>query len=155
MKPKTKKLIKSLIGWVLYLGFLVGLIYGVPRGLAYVLKTDYPMASITSGSMWPALKKGDLILIKGVADAKEEVELNDIIVYKNPSTSSGQGPSFTIHRVIKLNEETLVTKGDANNVADNPIKYEDVIGELLTFNERPVRIPLLGSISLLINRNKI
>ena len=148
MKLKTKKLIKSLIGWVLYLGFLIGLVYGIPKGLAYALKTDYPMASITSGSMWPVLKRGDLILIRGVADAKEEVEVDDIIVYRNPK-------GFTIHRVIKLNEDTLVTKGDANNVADNPIKYEDIVGELLTFNEKPVRIPLLGSISLLVNKIKM
>lgn len=147
MKRKTKKLIKSLIGWVLYLGFLIGLVYGVPKGLSYVLKTDYPMASITSGSMWPVLKRGDLILIRGVA-SKEEIELDDIIVYKNQK-------GFTIHRVIQLNEDTLVTKGDANNVKDEAIKYEDVIGELLTFNDKPVRIPLLGSVSLLINRDKI
>lgn len=147
MKHKTKKFLKSFIGWVLYLGFLAGLIYGIPKGLSYALRTEYPMASITSGSMWPALKRGDLILVKGIND-KEEIKEGDIIVYKNPK-------GFTIHRVIKLNEDTLVTKGDANNVKDKPVKYEDVIGKLLTSNGKPVRIPFLGSVSLLINRNKL
>ncbi len=147
MKQKTKKLLKSLIGWVLYVGFLAGLIYGIPRGLSYLLKTDYPMAAITSGSMWPVLKKGDLILIKGINE-KEEIKLDDVIVYKNIR-------GFTIHRVIKLNEETLVTKGDANNVKDKPIEYEDVIGKLLVMNNKPFRIPLLGMVSVYINKGKI
>ena len=56
------KIFKGTIGWILYIAILIGLIVGIPKGLAYVLKTDYPMASITSGSMWPVLKKGDLIL---------------------------------------------------------------------------------------------
>jgi len=147
MKQKTKKLLKSLIGWILYVGFLAGLIYGIPRGLSYLLKTEYPMAAITSGSMWPVLKKGDLILIKGINE-KEEIKLDDVIVYRNEK-------GFTIHRVIKLNEETLVTKGDANNVKDKPIKYEDVIGKLLVMNNKPLRIPLLGMVSVYINKGKI
>ena len=147
MEQKTKQFLKSSIGWVLYVGFLVGLVFGVPKALSYFLKTDYPMASITSGSMWPVLKKGDLIFIKGVND-KEEIQLDDVIVFKNEK-------GFTIHRVTKLNEDTLVTKGDANNVSDKPVKYEDVIGELLTFNEKPVRIPLLGMVSIYINKNKM
>jgi signal peptidase len=141
------KKVKSIIGWILYLALLVGLVWGVPKGLVYALKTDYPMASITSGSMWPELKKGDLVLIKGI-DSKEEIKIGDIVVYQNPK-------GFTIHRVIKLDEDTLITKGDANNVNDAPVGYEEIIGKALTFNEKTVRIPFLGSLGLLINRNKI
>ena len=142
-----RKIIKDIIGWVLYIAILVGLIYGIPRGLTYVLKTDYPMASITSGSMWPSLKRGDLILIKGV-ESKDEVEVGDIVVYKNPK-------GFTIHRVIKINEETFVTKGDANNVEDAPVSYEEIIGKPLTINNKPLRIPILGMVSVFINKNQL
>lgn len=142
-----KKVIKKTISWIVYIAILIGLIYGLPKGLAYLLETEYPMASITSGSMWPALKRGDLIFIKGI-DGKEEIQMGDIVVYRNP-----QG--FTIHRVVKLNEETAVTKGDANNVSDAPIEYKEIVGKALTFNQKPIRIPLLGNISVLINRNKI
>jgi len=145
MNDKTKKTLKNIVGWILYIAILVALIWGVPKGLAYVLDTEYPMASITSGSMWPALKKGDLILIKGIA-GREDIKEGDIIVYKNPK-------GFTIHRVIKTNENTVVTKGDANNVSDAPIKYEEIIGKTLTFNQKPVRIPLLGNINTLLNKN--
>jgi signal peptidase len=139
-----KKIIKEIIGWILYVAFLLALVYGIPKGLAYVLKTDYPMASITSGSMWPALKRGDLILIKGVG-GKEEIEIGDIVVYKNP-----QG--FTIHRVIQMREDTFITKGDANNVQDNPVRYEELVGKPVTFNDKTFRIPLLGKINIFVNK---
>ena len=138
------KTLKSIIGWILYIAILIGLIYGIPKGLAYFLETEYPMASITSGSMWPSLKRGDLILIKGI-NGKEEIEVGDIIVYKNPK-------GFTIHRVMEMNEDTFVTKGDANNVNDSPVRYEEIIGKLLTINNKPLRIPFLGMINIFINK---
>lgn len=137
-----KKVLKKSIIWIIYIAILAGLIYGIPKGLAYVLDTEHPMASITSSSMWPSLKKGDLILIKGIS-SKEEVKQGDIIVYKNPK-------GFTIHRIIQLNEETVITKGDANNTSDEPIRYQDIIGKTITYNEKPLRIPLLGNVSILI-----
>jgi len=139
------KTLKSAISWILYITILIGLIYGIPKGLTYVLETDYPMASITSGSMWPALKKGDFILIKGV-DSKAEIDVGDIIVYKNPK-------GFTIHRLIEKKEDTVITKGDANNVKDAPVRYEEIIGKIFTVNNKPLRIPFLGMVGLLIGRN--
>lgn len=142
---KGKKTLKNIAGWVVYIAILAALIWGVPKGLTYALKTEYPMATITSGSMWPALKKGDLILIKGI-DNKEEIKEGDIIVYRNPK-------GFTIHRVIGINEDTVVTKGDANNVADSPVKYEEIIGKPLGSNQKPFRIPILGNIGIFISQN--
>lgn len=143
---KQKKLWKSILGWVIYLAILAGLVFGVPKGLAYVLKTDYPMASITSGSMWPALHKGDLVVIKGV-QSKDQIQIGDIVVYQNIK-------GFTIHRVIKMNENTLITRGDANNVDDTPIKYSELIGKALTYKGKIVKIPKIGYASLLINKPK-
>jgi len=139
------KRIKKTISWVVYLLILVGLIWGIPRGMSYTLKTDYPMASITSGSMWPSLKQGDLVFIKGYEN-KEDIQKGDIIVYKNYI-------GFTIHRVIDLNDYTVTTKGDANRASDSPIEYDDIIGKAVSYNGKPIRIPLLGNISILINKN--
>jgi len=142
-----KKILKEIIFWIFYIAILAGLIYGIPRGLSYVLKTEYPMASITSGSMWPVLKRGDLILIKGI-NSKDEIKIGDIVVYKNPK-------GFTIHRVVKLEWNAVTTRGDANNVDDQPVSYEEIIGKPLVINNKPLRIPFLGMISVLINKNKI
>ena len=142
-----EKVWKNLIGWVLYIAFLISLVYGIPKGLAYILKTEHPMASITSGSMWPELKKGDLILIKGI-QGKEDISIGDVVIYNNVR-------GFTIHRVIRMNENSLVTKGDANNVEDSPIKYEEIIGKTLTINNKSFRIPFLGMISIFMNKDKL
>lgn len=141
------KTIKNIAGWMLYFTALALLIYGIPKAMSYALNTPYPMASITSGSMWPALKTGDLVFIQGLS-SKTDIKIGDIIVYKNQK-------GFTIHRVIKLNEGTVVTKGDANNVNDVPVKYEEVVGKALTYKNSPIRIPNLGSISILMNKNKL
>ncbi|MEK7542591.1 MAG: signal peptidase I [Patescibacteria group bacterium] len=145
-KPKEKKksVLKNIIGWIVYLGLLAGLIFGTPKALSYVLDTSYPMAAITSGSMWPALEKGDMVFIKGIK-SREEVDVGDIVVYQNP-----QG--FTIHRVVELQAARLVTKGDANNISDTPVSYQDVIGKTVEFQEKPFRIPLLGNVSILLNK---
>lgn len=146
MENKKKKIVKKILGWVVYIAVLAALIWAIPKVMSYALNSDYPMASITSGSMWPSLKKGDLVFIKGVS--KDDIEIGDIIVYQNEK-------GFTIHRVVEKNEQTLVTKGDANNVKDSPVKYEDIIGKAVERGDKPLRIPLLGSINILFNKAKI
>ena len=137
------KTLKKILGWVIYLAVLAGLVWGTPKLLTYLLKTPYPMASITSGSMWPVLKTGDMVFIKGVK-GKDDFQVGDIIVYQNEI-------GFTIHRVVAKNETTVTTKGDANNVSDAPVKYDEIIGKTVNLKGEPLRIPYLGNISILIH----
>ena len=139
------KKIKSIIEIFLYIAFVAVLVMATPKALVYALGTEYPIASITSGSMWPELKKGDLVFIE-YAD-KNSLAVGDIIVYKNPSTSSGQA-GFTIHRIIELNDDTLKTKGDANNISDLSIGYDKVVGRTVNWKEKPFRIPQLGKLTI-------
>ncbi len=138
-QSRTVRIFKIIIGTILYILLVVGLIWGMPKGLSYYLNTQYPMAAITSGSMWPELKKGDLVFIEGV-DPKT-IKVDDIIVYANEKNA------FTIHRVVELKEDSLITKGDANNIADKPIVYEDIIGRLYKIGNWNARVPKLGFIS--------
>ncbi len=121
-----------------YAVFVVLAVYFAPRVLAKVLHTEYPIATITSGSMWPVLKVNDLILMKGM-DGKD-AEVGQIIVFKN---SKG----FTIHRVVRKAGVSITTKGDANNVEDSPIKTSDVVGRAVYIGKHPFRIPYLGSVA--------
>lgn len=142
MINKTK--IKSaLINLVIYSAIIFGIIFGLPQALSWYLDTPYPMATITSGSMWPTLKEGYLIFIKSVP--KEKLEVGDIIVYRN-------NLGFTIHRIVKLSEDGLTTKGDANFQNDTPIKYEDVVGRTLTVFDKQVYIPYLGIVTIKANK---
>jgi signal peptidase I len=136
-------LFKSILGWIAYFLILFGLIYAIPKVMAYVLDTPFPMAAITSGSMWPELKKGDLVFIQG-AKNKESVKIGDIVVYRNQK-------GFTIHRVVRVGENAIITKGDANIISDAPVKYEDIIGKAVVFRDKPLRIPMAGNINIMLN----
>ncbi len=139
---KFLKIIKEM---AIYAIIIIALIYAIPKGLIHILKTDYPMASITSSSMWPSLKQNDLVFIKAVD--KSELDIGDVVVYENRI-------GFTIHRIIELNDNKLITKGDANNVNDSPIGYDKIVGRVVKIKEKPLRIPYLGMISVLVSNYK-
>lgn len=128
----------------LTLTFAVAIFFGLPKALSYFLKTNTPIAAITSGSMWPVLKEGDLIFIEK-PEAKDNVSVGDIIVYKNEN-------GFTVHRVIRKLTDKLVTKGDANNVDDSPIAYNQIEGKVLGTKTGPIRVPWLGKLSSMITK---
>lgn len=141
----NKKIIKSIIEWFIYAIFIIAIIWGTPKILAKALDTPYPIASITSSSMWPVLKSGDMVFIKGVKD-KSQVNIGDIVVYENSLESQGQA-GFTIHRLVKMDDKTFITKGDANNVSDQPVEYERLIGKTVNIKGKPLHIPFLGKLS--------
>jgi signal peptidase I len=102
------------------------------------------MAAITSQSMYPALKRGDLVLIQGV-DKAADLNEGDIIAFENDS-------GFAIHRIVAIDGETITTKGDANFDEDDPITFDKVIGRALTVRGRLARIPYLGNVPLVFGR---
>jgi len=145
MDIKINKVIKSIIEWLIYVVIFVAIVYGTPMVLAKLLHTPYPIAAITSGSMWPALKQGDLIFIQGTS-SKTDLKVGDIVVYQNEK-------GFTIHRIVSLNETTLITKGDANNVEDSPVDYKEIIGKTVLISGKVLRIPYLGRLSQLFKKS--
>src|SRR3989344_4022460 len=135
-----KTILKIVLNVVLYVAIVAAIVWGVPKLLEAKLGTKYPIAAITSGSMWPVLHTGDIVLIRKTP--KEEIKVGDIVVWQNEK-------GFTIHRVAKLNEDTLVTKGDANFTEDPAVPYSDVIGKTVYMGEKPFRVPYLGFISVI------
>lgn len=142
--------VKFILNLVIYLAIVGGLIFGLPRLLTWALKTPYPMAAITSGSMWPVLNEGDLVFIQG-GRKLEDLKVGDIIVWRAPPAAGrgADGQGFTIHRIAKLNGSQITTKGDGNFNEDPVIEYDQVIGRALTWRDKPVHIPYLGSITVL------
>ncbi|TSC77041.1 MAG: signal peptidase, endoplasmic reticulum-type [Parcubacteria group bacterium Gr01-1014_31] len=145
-KPMSRRILKLVLNVVVYVGFVALLVWGLPIGLSRWLKTEYPMAAITSGSMWPELKVGDLILVQAVS--AEELKVGDIVVYTNER-------GFTIHRIKEIDtaKGEITTRGDANNVDDKPVAVTTVIGRTLNWSSgKPVRIPKLGFISIMVSK---
>lgn len=82
---------------------------------------------VLSGSMEPELSVGDLLLLR----EQESYTEGDIIVYQ-----SGAMP--VVHRILYLRGETVITKGDANNVVDEPFHCDAIKGKVV------LAIPWLG-----------
>ncbi len=81
----------------------------------------FGVSVVLSGSMEPELSVDDLVIIRKTQD----VSPGDVIVFQ-------QGSSLVIHRLIDIQGDQLITKGDANNIADKPISRSDVKGVLVS-----------------------
>lgn len=95
----------------------------------------YVPMTVLSGSMSPALKAGDLIVIKYTAP--KSIAIGDVITYRVDEDTT------VTHRVINKADENgktiFKTKGDANNVEDWRIVSSDqLVGSL------KLRIPYGG-----------
>lgn len=91
----------------------------------------YRVFTIASGSMNPAYKVGDVILVKETTP--EELRVGDVITYLgNKSSVSGM---IVTHRITKIetksNGSLLFTiKGDANQVEDPVIDSSQIYGKV-------------------------
>ncbi|HVI43109.1 MAG TPA: signal peptidase I [Anaerovoracaceae bacterium] len=90
---------------------------------------------VMSGSMLPAIEAGDMIIIK----EQKKYEENDIVTYRRDQI-------LITHRVIELTQSGVVTKGDANNVNDNPVPLSDIEGKVV------LCIPNAGNIILFLKK---
>ena len=80
----------------------------------------YSIFQIETGSMSDALEIEDIIFIK--LD-NENISVGDIITFK-------QDGVFVTHRVVEIDEEKIITKGDNNSESDKPISKNDIIGKV-------------------------
>ncbi len=79
----------------------------------------YTYFIVASGSMSGTIEINDIIIVKINASYEE----NDIITFKNED-------AFITHRVIRINDDRIITRGDVNNIEDEPILKNAVIGRV-------------------------
>ncbi len=125
----------KIIRWILlvFCGVLIGVsVYNINANRLVrnqlPMPFGYGMATVLSGSMEPEISKGDLLIIREV----DELNENDIVVFEDKS-------ALVVHRIIGMQGDKIITKGDANNVADEPIEKSLVRGEVLFW------IPFVGT----------
>ncbi len=133
---------KNLLLWFLFIIVVVGAIYAIPEILSRTLSTDNPLMTVTSQSMWPVLKRGDLVFIKDTE--LEDIKVGSVIVFRH-------GEGMAVHRVVKIEGQTITTRGDANTKEDNPITSDDIVGRVPTIGDRLVKIPFVGNIALIMD----
>lgn len=120
------------VGWIAVSIFSVLLIW-----FSLGLLSFYPSV-IISGSMRPAIEVGDMIILKKIKP--EEVKVGDVIQFWRDEKTQ------VTHRVLEVVKDSstpyFITKGDANNVVDNPVPFQNVRGKVVA------RIPKAGWASL-------
>lgn len=101
--------------------------------LAYFVQTD--TRRVDGISMLPTLEGGDLVIIQGVPIS--DVHVGDIIVYNGICSASGES---VIHRVVAVQSDGLITKGDNNPLPDqnpfariaiSPITADCLVGKVV------------------------
>ena len=89
----------------------------------------YGAAVVLTGSMEPTYAIDDVIIAKEM----EHYQVGDVVVYQD-------GDMVIVHRVVAVDEETIQTMGDANNVVDAPIAKDKVKGKVIA------SIPSMGGV---------
>lgn len=89
----------------------------------------YGYAVVASGSMEPILSKGDLVIVH----QESAYEKGNIITF----IQSGDRRTTT-HRIVEIENDRLITQGDANNLADESITAEQIFGKVV------LTLPLIG-----------
>lgn len=116
-------------------------------GDAMPMPSGFGAAVILSGSMEPALSIDDLIIVKKCDD----YDIGDIIVYQ-------RNYELIVHRIVEIDGNNVITKGDANNIYDKAIDISSIkgrvifsipfIGRLIEFIKSPIGIIITISLSV-------
>ena len=145
---RTGRLIYRIVLIVLLSVFLGGSVYSL--NARRVMRNALPMpfgvgvSVVLSGSMEPTLSVNDLVIVR----AAESYAEGDVVVYQS-------GSSLVIHRIVRVEDEYVVTRGDANNTEDDPVSLSAVKGRMafaIPFLGLPVRLlqSTLGSVLVIV-----
>ena len=96
------------------------------------------LISVTTDSMEDTLNRGDLLLLEKLptGDSKRNLPIGTIITYHAPVDLNGDGNigDINTHRIVDIQGNSYVTKGDHNLLRDNEgdkpyvVYFTDVIG---------------------------
>jgi signal peptidase len=107
------------------------------------------LSSVRSNSMYPLLKRSDMILIDNLS-AKDTVNIGDIVVFKVEEGSLSSN-GWIVHRIVDGDAaKGYITKGDANDETDQamggtgPIQRNWIVSKVITLGNNPIKIPLIG-----------
>lgn len=123
-----EKIAHIIINIIITFIFLMVLVVGYNYFELQIMNKDYTnffgytVFEVKTGSMAKTLNVYDVILVK----ITDDVNTNDIITFKNNDNE------LITHRVMKIDGEQLITKGDANNTEDKAITKDAIIGKVVS-----------------------
>ena len=121
---KAFNIIKNIILDIIIVILIIFIIIGFINKKKPVPIFNYYFFTVMTGSMQDALYPGNSIIVKKVND----YSVGDIITYK-------QDDIYVTHRIVKIDGNKVVTKGDANKDNDPEISKDDILGKLVYHSE--------------------
>ena len=88
----------------------------VPTGSMDGGPTGYEISTIPKNSMIISQHLTD--------DEKDQLKVGDVVTFY-------QGGIYKVHRIISVDGDTIITKGDASRSSDDPINKGDVVGKVI------------------------
>ena len=122
----VKKICRKILVWlsriIILISSLSALWLGYQRIQGKPLPTlfGWSVANVLTGSMEPNIPAGSLILVK----ANQEYSSGDVVAYKHAEGMT------VVHRIVAIDDNTAITKGDNNNIADAPIAVSNILGKV-------------------------
>ena len=120
-----EKIAHIVLNIIILIIFLLVIIVGYNYVQLQILNKDYTnffgytVFEVTTGSMAKTLNVYDVIVVK----ITKEVEKGDIITFK-------QDEDLITHRIMEIDGDKIITKGDANNSEDTPVEMVQVLGKV-------------------------
>ncbi len=126
-----EKIIHVILNIVIAFIFLLVIVVGYNYMQLQIMHKDYAnffgytVFEVSTGSMAKTINVYDVILVKITKDVNE----NDIVTYKNED-------ELITHRIMEINGDKIITKGDANNTEDREITKDAIIGKVISVYPR-------------------
>ena len=131
MYKNIEKIIHVILNIVIAFIFLLVIVVGYNYMQLQIMHKDYAnffgytVFEVSTGSMAKTINVYDVILVKITKDVNE----NDIVTYKNED-------ELITHRIMEINGDKIITKGDANNTEDREITKDAIIGKVISVYPR-------------------
>ena len=137
-----KTVLKSILNAVWWLIIAILLFFVLSGVYQHVVKKDHNTgffgigyAVVVSGSMSPMLNEGDFLVYQ--AQPEDAYEVGDVIIYVRDQGLPDE--RLISHRIVSIDGETVTAKGDANNLADDPITKDRIVGRMASYVPKIVK----------------
>lgn len=109
---------------------------------------DGAALTVLTGSMVPTYDPGDVVVVRGVKDARTEVQVGDVISFQ----PLPDDPTLVTHRVVEVRSTSegprWVTRGDANGADDDPLQAKQIKAEVV------YHVPWVGHVTLAVGQHR-
>lgn len=111
------KTINKILSYIFILTILIFALY---------LVLNYRLYIVATGSMQPTFQLDELVLVK-CSNVDTEYKVGDIITYYDSSIDID-----VTHRIVKIDNDEIYTKGDNNNARDlHPTTRDKIVGKVI------------------------